>query len=473
MGKSQVMIIEQLYTKCLSQGAYYIESNGEAAVIDPLRDVDAYIKLAAEHNARIVYVFETHFHADFVSGHIDLAAKTGATIVYGPTASPSFPAMVAKDNEVFTVGHLTITVLHTPGHTPESCCYLLKDNNGKQIAVFTGDTLFIGDVGRPDLAQASTGLSKEQLAGMLYDSIQNKLLPLPGDVIIYPGHGAGSACGKQMSANTTDTLEHQRRTNYALRDGISKEEFVKEVLSGLPSPAKYFSNDVMLNKGGYESFDEIVKRAMVAKDAEAFHSQLQNKNILVLDSRCPEEFCKGFVPGSVNIGLDGQFAPWAGTLFPDLRQPILIVADPGRELETITRLARVGHDNIIGYLAKGFDTWYFSGHPVEWVHCIHSKSLHTELENDCKVIDVREASSFNTLHIKDAISMPLAELPDRVKELNPDEKYYVYCTSGYRSVIAISLLKTKGFNRLVNVIGGMNAINQNTGIQLEAVQQTK
>lgn len=459
------MIIEQLYTKCLAQGAYYIESNGEAAVIDPLRDVETYTSLAEKHNARIVYVFETHFHADFVSGHIDLAAKTNATIVYGPDARPGFPALVARDNEVFTLGHLTITVLHTPGHTPESACFLLKDNNGKAIALFTGDTLFIGDVGRPDLAQKATGLSTESLAGMLYDSIQQKILPLSDDVVIYPGHGAGSACGKNMCAETTDTLGHQRATNYALRPGITKEEFVSEVTAGLPTPPGYFAMDATLNRMGYEHIDTVIARGMTALDADACSKQLLDKNVLALDTRCPESFCKAHIPGSINIGLDGQFAPWAGTLLPDLKRPMLIVADPGREKEALTRLARVGHDNVIGYLANGFDAWLQSDYATASIETISTAMLAGKAPAHC--IDVRDPSDYRKAHLPGALNLPLATAMDATSKLDPDETYYVYCTSGYRSVVFISMMKAKGWHRFVNVIGGMNAISREKDIHLE------
>lgn len=462
------MIIEQLYTKCLSQGAYYIESNGEAAVIDPLRDIEEYLNLAAGHQARILYVFETHFHADFVSGHLDLAAKTNATIVYGPGAEPKFPALVARDNDEFTVGELTVTVLHTPGHTLESCCYLLKDNSGKPIALFTGDTLFIGDVGRPDVAQVATGLSKETLAGMLYDSIKQKILPLPGDITIYPAHGAGSACGKNMCAETTDTLDHQRLTNYALRKGITKEEFVHEVISGLASPPAYFSSDATLNKTGYEHIDVVISRGMKPLSVEDCKEAVQKTNALIIDTRCPEEFCKAFIPGSVNIGLDGQFAPWAGTLFPDIKQPVILVADRNRAKEAIIRLARIGHDNVIGYLDKGFTAWYHSSNPIDWIFTISTERLAQDLAGATRnFIDVRDVSDYQRNHLPGAKNLPLAQLTDLAQQFDPKQMYYVYCTSGYRSVIFISYLKAKGFNRLVNVTGGMNAISRTANIKLE------
>lgn len=462
------MIIEQLYTKCLSQCAYYIESDGEAAVIDPLRDIDEYINLASEHNARIIYVFETHFHADFVSGHLDLAARTKATIVYGPGAEPRFPALVARDGGEFNVGKLTVAVLHTPGHTPESCCYLLKDNNGRAIALFTGDTLFIGDVGRPDVAQAATGLSKETLAGMLYDSIQQKILPLPGDIVVYPGHGAGSACGKNMSRETTDSLEHQKATNYALRPGITKEEFVREVISGLDTPPAYFSTDATLNKSGYEHIDAVIRRGMKPLSAEACKQAVTRSNALILDTRCPEEFCKASIPGSLNIGLDGQFAPWAGTLLPDMARPLIIVADKGREEEAVKRLARVGYDFVLGYLDKGFDAWYHSNNPIHWIISITTQKLSEDMEaGKINLLDVRDRGDYAKSHLPGARNIPLASVNDMIGMLDPKQTYYLYCTSGYRSVIFISLLRTKGFRYLINVTGGMNAISKACSFELE------
>jgi hydroxyacylglutathione hydrolase len=463
------MVIEQLYTKCLSQCAYYIESDGEAAVIDPLRDVAEYIDLAKAHNARITYVFETHFHADFVSGHLDLAAKTKATIVYGPNAEPGFSALVARDGQEFHIGQLTIVLLHTPGHTLESSCYLLKDKQGKPLALFTGDTLFIGDVGRPDVAQTATGLSKETLAGMLYDSIQSKIMPLPGAITIYPGHGAGSACGKNMCSETTDTLAHQQLNNYALRPGISKQEFVNEVIKGLTIPPAYFSADASRNKGGYEQIDTVIQRGLKPLQPQQCKAAMEQQHALILDTRNPEEFCRASIPGSVNIGLDGQFAPWAGTLFPDMKQPIIIVAEKGREEESIRRLARVGHDNVIGYLENGFGSWYHGNNEINWIINLSAQKLAEDMASAHRVIiDVRENAEYEKDHVTHAIHIPLSDFQEKIKDLNPLKPYYVYCKSGYRSVIFISLLRAYGFRYLINVSGGFNAISSGGKIGTEA-----
>ncbi len=456
------MKIEQIYTGCLAQGAYYIESEGEAAVIDPLREVDPYIKKAQRNGAVIRYVFETHFHADFVSGHLDLAKATGATIVYGPGAAPAFPAHIAKDGELFRVGKLTFEVLHTPGHTLESCCYLLKDEQGKPVALFSGDTLFIGDVGRPDLAQKAAGMTQEELAGLLYDSIQQKIMPLPNEVIIYPAHGAGSACGKNMSNETSDTLEHQKATNYALRAGIGKQEFITEVTSGLTQPPQYFPLNVQMNKLGYESIDKVLKRGTTPLSAEAFEAAANETFALVLDTRNPDVFVRGFIPGAINIGIDGNFAPWVGALIPGVVQPLLVVADPGREEEVVTRLARVGYDHVVGFLQGGYDAWVKAGKEIDTIESITPAALAAiqQQHNDMQIIDVRKQSEYESEHIKDAVNVSLDYINENMAQIDKQQAGYVHCAGGYRSVIFISILKARGFNNLVNVQGGLKAIKE-------------
>ncbi|MBN9299740.1 MAG: MBL fold metallo-hydrolase [Filimonas sp.] len=456
------MQIEQIYTGCLAQGAYYIESNGEVAIIDPLRETEPYIKRATKDNAKIRYIFETHFHADFVSGHVDLAKKTGATIVYGPTAKPAFEAHVAADNEVFKLGDLTITVLHTPGHTMESSCYLLHDATGKATALFTGDTLFIGDVGRPDLAQKLVSeLTQDVLAGHLYDSLRNKIIPLADDIIVYPAHGAGSACGKNMSRETTDTLGHQKRVNYALRP-MSKETFIKDVTTGLMPPPVYFPQNVLMNINGYESLDAVLDKGLRPLTPEAFEAAANSGDMLLLDTRDAKTFARGFVPGSVNIGINGGFAPWVGALIPDIRQQLLIVCEPGTEAEVITRLARVGYDNTIGYLQGGFDTWATAGKPVDKVMSVNATSLlsHLQQEKDAVLLDVRKESEYRSQHVVDAENVPLDYINDHITAVKKDKTYYVHCAAGYRSMIFISILKARGYNNLVDVKGGMNAIKE-------------
>jgi glyoxylase-like metal-dependent hydrolase (beta-lactamase superfamily II)/rhodanese-related sulfurtransferase len=380
-----IMKIEQIYTGCLAQGAYYIESEGEAAVIDPLREIDSYVQKAARTGATIKYVFETHFHADFVSGHLDLAKETGATIIYGPTATPSFNAHIATDGEVFKLGKITFTVLHTPGHTMESTCYLLKDEQGNEVALFSGDTLFIGDVGRPDLAQKAAHLTQEDLAGMLYDSLRNKIIPLPGSVIVYPAHGAGSACGKNMSKETTDTLGHQRETNYALRADMTKEEFIKEVTTGLMAPPQYFPLNVQLNRQGYESINEVIRKGTLPLGVDAFEAAANETSALILDTRDPQTFAKGFIPNSINIGIDGNFAPWVGALIPDIKQTILIVAEEGRQEEVVTRLARVGYDHAIGYLQGGFDAWKNANKEIDTITSVSATEMAAAYEPDAAI----------------------------------------------------------------------------------------
>jgi glyoxylase-like metal-dependent hydrolase (beta-lactamase superfamily II)/rhodanese-related sulfurtransferase len=454
------MKIEQIYTGCLAQGAYYIESNGEAAIIDPLREVSPYIEKAERNHAKIKYVFETHFHADFVSGHLDLSKKTGAPIVYGPTAQPAFEAIIATDGQEFKLGNATIKVLHTPGHTMESTCYLLTDEHGKQVGIFTGDTLFIGDVGRPDLAQkVKVELTQEMLAAHLYDSLRNKIMPLADNIIVYPAHGAGSACGKNMSKETTDTLGHQKATNYALRPGLSKEDFTKEVLTGLMPPPKYFPLNVLMNIQGYDSIDQVLERGLHAMSPEAFETAANETNAIVLDTRDPQTFAKGFIPNSINIGVDGQFAPWVGALIPDIKHEILIVCEPGREEEVITRLSRVGYDHTIGFLQGGFDAWKNAGKEVDHITSITADELATIMSKEkVNIIDVRKKSEYGSEHIVDAENAPLDFVNDSMVQMDKNKTYYVHCAGGYRSMIFTSILKARGYDKLIDVKGGFKAI---------------
>ncbi|MFQ5446078.1 MAG: rhodanese-like domain-containing protein [Saprospiraceae bacterium] len=449
------MKIEQIYTGCLAQGAYYIESNGEAAVIDPLREVQPYLDRAAQDGAKIKYVFETHFHADFVSGHLDLAKKTGATIVYGPNAETRFDAHIATDGETFQVGELTFEVLHTPGHTVESTCYLLRDKAGNDQAVFTGDTLFIGDVGRPDLAQKSD-LTMAGLAGHLYDSLRNKLMPLSDEVTVYPAHGAGSACGKNMSSETVSTIGIQKAVNYALRANMTKEEFIREVTDGLLAPPKYFPQNVRLNKEGYASLDSVMQRATQALTPKAFEEAVNATGALILDVRNREDFVHRFIPNSIFIGLDGSFAPWVGALIADVSQPLALVVPEGQEEEAITRLSRVGFDNVAGYLEGGIDAWEKAGKEVDSIRSISAKEL-AEVLNTYgpeHLLDVRRPGEYAAKHVKDATSLPLDFLNDYMGELDRNGKYFIHCASGYRSLIAASILKARGFDNFADVRGG-------------------
>lgn len=455
------MKIEQIYTGCLAQGAYYIESEGEAVVIDPLREVTPYIEKAEKSGAKIKYVFETHFHADFVSGHVDLSKKTGAPIVYGPTAQPDFKAHIAKDGEEFKVGAVTFKVLHTPGHTMESACYLLQDESGRDVALFSGDTLFIGDVGRPDLAQKAASMTQEELAATLYDSLRNKIMPLADDIIVYPAHGAGSACGKNMSKETTDTLGHQKQTNYALRANMTKEEFVREVTEGLATPPAYFPLNVMLNKQGYESIDEVMKRGQQALSPSAFETAANETGALILDTRDPQVFAQGFIPNSINIGIDGSFAPWVGALIPDITQQLLLVTEEGREEEVITRLARVGYDYTIGYLKGGFDAWKAAGQEVDTITSVPAGELTGKMKNSkVEVLDVRKPGEYLSEHVEGAINMPLDNINDHLAQLDKNKTYYVHCAGGYRSMIFNSILKARGFDNLIDVKGGFKAIKE-------------
>lgn len=456
------MKIEQIYTGCLAQGAYYIESEGEAAVIDPLREVTSYLEKAEKDNAKIKYVFETHFHADFVSGHVDLSKKTGAPIVYGPNANPTFEAYIAKDGEEFKVGKVRFRVLHTPGHTMESTSYLLLDENGKETALFSGDTLFIGDVGRPDLAQKAAHMTQEQLAETLFDSLRNKVMTLPDDVIVYPAHGAGSACGKNMSKETFDTLGHQKATNYALRANMTKAEFVKEVTTGLMPPPAYFPLNVALNKQGYDSIDEVLKRGTHALSPRAFEAAANETGALILDTRDPQIFAKGFVPNAINIGIDGQFAPWVGALIPDVKQELLIVAEPGREEEVVTRLARVGYDYCLGYLEGGFDAWEKAGMEVDRIESIDIDELAQRLAAtpDAPVFDVRKKSEYDSEHLEGAENTPLDFVNESMLQLPKDKTAYVHCAGGYRSMIFASIMRARGYDNLVDVQGGFKSLKE-------------
>lgn len=455
------MKVEQIYTGCLAQGAYYIESKGEAAVIDPLREVAPYIERAKKDGAVIKYVLETHFHADFVSGHLDLAKETGATIIYGPTAVPSFEAHIAEDGEILKLGDVTIKVIHTPGHTMESTCYLLIDENGKETGLFSGDTLFIGDVGRPDLAQkVKEELTEDILAGHLFDSLRNKIMPLSDDITVYPAHGAGSACGKNMSKETTDTLGHQKATNYALQPELTREAFKKEVLTGLVAPPSYFPLNVLMNIQGYDSIQDVLKRGQHALTPAAFEAAANETGALILDTRKPEEFAKGFVPNSVNIGIDGNFAPWVGAMIPDIKQQILIITEPGREEEVVTRLARVGYDYCIGFLEGGFEAWQRSGQEVDMIQQVDVNQLQGLVAQGANVLDVRKKSEYHSEHVVDAENAPLDFINDSMQQINKDKTYYVHCAGGYRSMIFISTLRARGYDNLVDVKGGFKAIKE-------------
>jgi glyoxylase-like metal-dependent hydrolase (beta-lactamase superfamily II)/rhodanese-related sulfurtransferase len=456
------MIIEQIYTGCLAQGAYYIENNGEAVVIDPLREVESYIEKAKANGATIKYVLETHFHADFVSGHLDLAKKTGAQIVYGPTATPNFDFYAAKDKEILKLGNATIQVLHTPGHTMESTCYLLNNENGKPVGLFSGDTLFIGDVGRPDLAQkVKAELTEDMLAGYLYDSLRNQIMPLADDIIVYPAHGAGSSCGKNMSKETTDTLGHQKRVNYALQHNLTREQFKKEVLTGLVAPPAYFPLNVMLNIGGYDSIDKVLERGQHELSPSAFEVAANETDALVLDTRDAVKFAKGFVPGSINIGIDGNFAPWVGTLIKDIKQELLLITEPGREAEVITRLARVGYDYTIGYLDGGYDAWVAAGKDIDTITSITPEAFAQLATNsDVHILDIRKKSEYDSEHIIGAENAPLDFVNESMSIIDRGKTYHVHCAGGYRSMIFASIMRARGFHNLIDVQGGFKAIKE-------------
>jgi len=452
------MKIEQIYTGCLSQGAYYLESNGEVAIIDPLRDVGYYLETANKNNARIKYIFETHFHADFVSGHVTLAEKTGASIIYGPNAITNFHSHVAQDGEEFKLGDVKITLIHTPGHTMESSCYLLTDKEGKDIAIFTGDTLFLGDVGRPDLAQKSDHLTAEDLAGYSFESLRNKIMPLNDDIVIYPAHGAGSACGKKMSKKTFDSLGNQKKINYALREDMTKKEFIKEVLEGLNPPPEYFPSNVKLNKEGYEPLDKILSRSINELTVIDFKKNVNGS--LMLDVRSIEEFAKAHIPGSIFIGLDGGFAPWVGELIKDINHPIVIISPAGREEEVITRLSRLGFDNSKGYLKGGINAWIDSGNEVDSVESINKNEFEKLfVDENTKIFDVRNESEFNSEHVIGACNIPLNKLNANLEKINSNGVNYIHCAGGYRSMIASSILKARGIHNFIDIKGGYSAIS--------------
>jgi hydroxyacylglutathione hydrolase len=452
------MKVEQLYTGCLAHGAYYITSNGEAAIIDPLRDIQPYIDRLKNDNVKLRYIFETHFHADFVSGHIDLSKATGAKIVYGPTAKGEFEMTAAEDGQIFPLGDVKFKVLHTPGHTLESATFLLYDEKGKEHAIFSGDTLFLGDVGRPDLAQKAANMTQEELAGLLYESLTTKIIPLPDDVIVYPGHGAGSACGKNMMKETVDTLGHQKKVNYALNQP-DKKAFVKAVTDGLTPPPGYFGMNVSMNKKGSAPIDEVYKQSMRALSPAQFREAAEATEAVILDTRSAAEFYKGFIPRSINIGLSGDFAPWVGALIVDVNQPILLVTAPGEELQAITRLSRVGFDNVVGYLDGGFAAWQSAGEETDSVHRITPAEFEKEVaENHHPVIDIRREGEYEAEHLVEAVSKPLAYINDWISTLDADKHFYMHCASGYRSMIAASILQARGYRNFTEVEGGYNAI---------------
>ncbi|MDV3971272.1 MBL fold metallo-hydrolase [Elizabethkingia anophelis] len=451
------MKVEQIYTGCLAQGAYYIVSQGESVIIDPLREVQPYLDKLQQDNAKLKYILETHFHADFVSGHVDLSDKTGASIVYGPTAKPEFEAIIAKDEEIFEIGDIKIKVLHTPGHTMESSCYLLIDENGKETALFSGDTLFLGDVGRPDLAQKGKDLTQEDLAGMLYDSLMNKIIPLSDEITVYPAHGAGSACGKNMQKETVDTLGNQKKTNYALNQP-DKASFIKEVTDGLTPPPGYFAMNVAMNKKGYESFDQVLEHGLKPLSAEAFEAMADETGALILDTRPAAEFHKGFIPQSVNIGVKGDFAPWVGAMIVDVKQPLLLVTDEGSEEEVITRLSRVGFDNVVGYLNGGLSAWQSAGKETDSVERITPEEFAQRYTEDAKIIDVRKEGEYAAEHIAEAYSRPLAYINTWIKDIDPKEHFFLHCAGGYRSMIAASILQARGYRNFTEVEGGFGKI---------------
>ncbi len=453
------MKVEQIYTGCLAHAAYYIESNGEAAIFDPLREVETYLDRAKNDNAKIKYVFETHFHADFVSGHLDLQKKAGAEIVFGSGAAPAYDATTAEDNQVFEVGDYKVKVIHTPGHTMESTTYLLIDEKGNEHGIITGDTLFIGDVGRPDLAQhVVSELTEEKLAGHLYDSLRNKIMPLSDDLIVYPNHGAGSACGKMMSKETTDTLGNQKKYNYALRPDMTKEEFIKELLTGLTTPPGYFPQNVLMNIKGYDSLDDVKNRAETPLNPEAFEAAANETGALMLDTRDAEEFAKGFIPNSINIGLDGNFAQWVGELIPDVKQQILLITDAGKEDEAITRLSRVGYDYTIGYLKGGFESWKKADKPYNTVERVDAEKIASKYDEKPVIFDVRKKSEFDSEHIIGAENVPLNEINEHLSEIPKDGQVYLHCAGGYRSMIAASILKQRGWDNITDVRGGFKAL---------------
>ncbi|WP_369764760.1 rhodanese-like domain-containing protein [Flavobacterium sp. WC2429] len=468
------MQIEQIYTGCLAQGAYYITSNGEAAIIDPLREVQPYLDRLERDNVKLKYIFETHFHADFVSGHVDLSKKTEAPIVYGPTAKPEFKAIIATDGQIFELGAIKIKALHTPGHTMESTTYLLLDENGKEHAIFSGDTLFIGDVGRPDLAQKAAHMTQEQLAATLYHSLRDKVMTLPDDVIVYPAHGAGSACGKNMSKETVGTIGNQKETNYALRANMTEAEFIKEVTDGLLPPPAYFGMNVAMNKQGYESFETVLNNGMRAIKVIDFEAVAEDTGALILDTRKNGVFAKGFIPQSINIGIEGDFAPWVGALIADVKQPIILVTEIGQEEESVTRLSRVGFDNLIGHLDGGFEAWAKAGKEIDTVNRITADEFAKKVKiGESKVIDIRKDSEYAAEHVDEAYSKPLVNINDWVKDIDPKEPFFLHCAGGYRSMIAASILQARGFRNFCEIEGGFNAIAKTNTPKTNFVCQSK
>ena len=466
------MKIEQIYTGCLAQGAYYVTSNKEAFIIDPLREINPYLERIKNDGVQLKYIFETHFHADFVSGHLDLSQATGATIVYGPTANPGFEALIAEDEQLFNIGDVTIKVLHTPGHTMESTSYLLIDENGKETALFSGDTLFLGDVGRPDLAQKAADMTQEQLAGMLYDSLMNKIMPLADDITVYPAHGAGSACGKNMMKETVDSLGNQKKMNYALNQP-NKEAFIEAVTDGLLAPPPYFGFNVAMNKMGYDNFEKVKERAMNPLSPSAFEAIANATNALILDTRNSDLFKDGFIPQSINIGIKGDFAPWVGALIGDVKQEILLVTDPGMEEEVITRLSRVGFDHVLGYLAGGFDAWNSDGKPVDTISRISAIEFEQQFElGKSTVIDVRKETEYAAEHIEDAYLRPLASINDWINNLDGNH-FFLHCAGGYRSMIAASILQARGIRNFTEIAGGYNAITQTNMPTTDFICQSK
>tara|TARA_B100001079_G_scaffold84721_1_gene72857 strand:- start:342 stop:1754 length:1413 start_codon:yes stop_codon:yes gene_type:complete len=457
------MKVEQIYTGCLAHAAYYIESKGEAAIFDPLREVNPYIQKAENDHAKIKYVFETHFHADFVSGHLDLQKKTGAKIVFGPNAKPGYEALVAEDGQIFKIGDYKVKVIHTPGHTMESTTYLLIDDKGNEHGIITGDTLFIGDVGRPDLAQhVISDLTEDKLAGYLFDSLRHKIMPLDDDLMVYPNHGAGSACGKKMSKETTDTLGNQKKTNYALRADMTKKEFIKELLTGLTAPPNYFPKNVLLNIGGYKSFDKIMKQAAKALTPDEFELLANEEGALVLDTREADNYAKSHIPNSINIGLQGSFAPWVGEMIPDLETPILLITEVGKEEEAITRLSRVGYDNTQGYLADGMKSWEAAGKEVDTINRITAEELEQKMKQDIVIIDVRKKSEFDSEHIEGVVNVPLNQINQHLEKFPKEQEFVLHCAGGYRSMIAASILQQRGWSQLTDVIGGFKSIKETT-----------
>ena len=466
--------IEQIYTGCLAQGAYYIISNNEAAIIDPLRETQPYIDRLERDSVQLKYIFETHFHADFVSGHVDLSKKTNAPIVYGPNAACEFECISATDGQVFELGNIKIKAIHTPGHTMESTCFLLIDENGKENALFSGDTLFIGDVGRPDLAQKSASMTQEELAATLFHSLRNKIMTLPDHVLVFPAHGAGSACGKNMSKETVSTIGNQKQSNYALRLNMTEAEFVSEVTEGLLPPPAYFGANVAMNKKGYDSFENVFNNGMKALTAKEFETVAKESNALILDTRSNTDFWKGYIPQSINIGINGDFAPWVGALVGDVKQTILLITELGQEAETVTRLTRVGFDNLVGHLEGGFESWKNANKEIDTINRISSEQFANELIiGESKVIDVRKESEYAAEHVDQAYSRPLSDINNWIKEINPKELFYLHCSGGYRSMMAASILQARGYRNFTEIEGGFNAIAKTTVPKTDFVCQSK